>query len=156
MSTEARARIDSHRLMKKDDVEVHDARIDSIREELNKQKGEEKKRWKKRAIVNLFVFVISFILATGILVIGTLIFVRPDNPMSQIFMVGLFSVSFISAFAWLRIFILHTILNDYPTKEEDPGMNHHLPKSIAYGFVGLVIAVVLIGFIVNVASADFF
>jgi len=154
MSAEARARIDSHRLLKEDDVAVHDARIDSIREELNKQKSGEKKRWKKRTFVHMFVFALSFILSTGILVLGTLLFVRPDSPMSQLFMVAIFSVTFIASFSGLRVFILHSMLNDYPSEEEDPGMNHHMPKSIAYGFVGLVLAVVLIGFIVNVASAN--
>jgi hypothetical protein len=154
MTAEARARIDSHRLMQETDVPVHEKKVDSIREDLDKIKKEKSKRWKRRALVHIFAFFISFIVATGVLMLGTLLFVKPDAPLTQLFMAGLFSLTFIASFTALRMFVMHVLINEYPNEDDDPGVSHHLVKSISYGIVALVFAIVVVGLIVNIASAD--
>lgn len=154
MSFEARKRIDSHRLMrehnKKGGGEPVSAQAKVFVDDAILRK---KKELKKRIWVHVFVFIISFIFTIGFSVLSILLWVKPDA-YASIVIVGIVSaLVFVTSFAWLRVFILHK-MDDNNKSEDDPGMEHHISKSIAYAFVALVLAVVIVGFIVNVASAD--
>ncbi len=153
MSVDARARIETHRLMQTTGEAPHSVRIDSTRHELNEKKKESSRRWKRRAKVHTFIFLSSFIFSVGVFTLGTLLWVEPDDLFSMVIVSVLSSIVFVVSFAWSRMLILHTLFNDYSNKEEDPGMTHHLTKSIAYGFVALVLALVFASLIVNIASA---
>jgi len=152
-SVEARERIASHPLLRGADESVHTVRIDTTRAERVARTRMLKKKVQRRILVHLFVFLISFIFTSGVALLGVLLWVRPDTPLSLV-VTGLFSGGvFVACFASLRMFVLHHFLNEYPNREEDPGTFHHVSKSIAYGFVALVLAVVLVGLFINIASA---
>lgn len=156
MSEEARMRIDSHRLMQTTNTRDSGERVDSSRAEIEKHKVRERSRWIRRARIHAGIFAIAFIFTLGIFTLGILIWVRPEELFSFV-MVALFSATiFVSCFTWLRMFILHKLLHEYPNKEEDPGVEHHLAKSIAYGFVALVFAMVLADVIIKIAQARVF
>ncbi len=153
MTAEARTRIDAHRLMRVDDDPQHEERIRAVRNSLNERKIANKERWKKRALIHTGVFAISFVFALGVTVLGILFIVRPDVPLTQLFISFVFGAVFVATFAALRMLVLHHFLDDSFEREDDPGVTHHITKSIAYGFVALVFAVLLVGLIINVASA---
>lgn len=153
MSVDARARIETHRLMQTTEESSHVVRIDSAHREIEEKKKELSRRWKRRAKVHVGIFVSSFVFSVGVFTLGTLLWVEPDDFLTLVIVAVLSSVVFVVSFAWSRMLILHTFFNDYVNKEEDPGMMHHLSKSIAYGFVALVLALVFSGLIVNIASA---
>lgn len=154
MSLEARIKIDSHRLMRTQGNDLsHEIRVESARRDVEARKKKERYRWKHRAKVHVFIFAVSFIFSIGIFTLGILLWVKPGD-LLPLLLTGLFSSTvFVGSFAWLRMFILHRLFDEYPNKEEDPGMSHHLTKSIAYGFVALVFALVLAGLVINVAQA---
>ncbi len=154
MSVEARKRIDSHRLMreynKEDKIEPVSVQAKAFIDDNLLRK---KKEFKKRVWVHVFIFIISFIFTIGFSVLSILLWVKPDAYLSMVIVGIVSSVVFVASFAWLRVFILHK-MTETNKNDEDPGMEHHVSKSIAYAFVALVLAVVIVGFIVNVASAD--
>ncbi len=156
MTTDARTRIDSHHLMRsKKDVES-DLRIDSARNEIKSIEKIKKEKLKHRTKVHLIIFAISFVFTVGASVLGILLWVKPESFASIVF-VGVFSsVVFVTCFAFLRMFILHKINFDVavPENDEDLKTEHHLAKSIVYGFIALVFATLLMGLIVNIASAN--
>jgi ABC-type Fe3+ transport system permease subunit len=99
-------------------------------------------------------FFVSFIFTTGVAVLGVLLWVRPEEIFALV-MIGVFSSCvFVLTFAALRMLVLHILLDEYPDKEEDPGMKHHLAKSFIYGFLALVLAVVLTGILAKMAVAQ--
>jgi len=154
MGNQARERIDTHRLMQTSDAPDHEVRIREARNAVDARKLEERVRWMRRAKVHVLAFLMAFVFTVGISVLGVLLWVRPESLISLVF-VGIFSsLVFVAAFAAVRMLILHRIIDDYPNKEDDPGMQHHFVKSVAYGFVALVVAIVLAGLIINIASAD--
>lgn len=154
MSLEARVRIDSHRLMRNEEEKTHELRVESARFEHEARKKGLVLMKKRRVKIHIGIFTISFLFSLGVFTLGTLLLIEPDDLVMLVFVAIISSVAFVAMFSWLRMFILHTILNEYPNKEEDPGTMHHLSKSIAYGFVALVLALVLVGILVNVALAD--
>lgn len=153
MSVDARARIETHRLMQTTGESPHVVRVDSARQEIDEKKKELSRRWKRRAKVHMGIFISSFIFSVGVFTLGTLLWVEPDDFLTLVVVAVSSSFVFVASFAWSRMLILHTFFNDYTNKEEDPGIMHHLSKSIAYGFVALVLALVFSGLIVNIASA---
>lgn len=102
--------------------------------------------------MHVTVFVLAFIFTTGTAVLGVLLWVRPDSFVSLIF-VGVFSSTvFVISFAVLRLVsLVHLFPDTYAreTGEEE----HHLAKSIAYGFVALVFAVLLAGLLIRTVTA---
>lgn len=153
MSEKARVRIDSHRLMQGTDINDMDTRVDSAREEIEKHKTKKIAQWKKRARIHLGIFSVSFIFTLGVFTLGILMWVKPDELFALV-MVSLFSaVVFVLCFAWLRVFILHKVLKEHENKEDDPGIEHHVAKSITYAFVALVFAIMLGGLIIKIAQA---
>ncbi len=154
MSVEARKRIDSHRLMreynKKNEEDLVSVQAVTFTDGSLLMK---KKEFKKRMWVHMLVFVVSFVFTIGFSVLSILLWVKPDAYASMVIVGIVSSVVFVASFAWLRVFILHK-MTETNKNEEDLGMEHHVSKSIAYAFVALVLAVVIVGFIVNVASAD--
>jgi hypothetical protein len=133
-----------------------DLRVDDAHREVQKRKTQEMNAWKRRAKIHVGIFSVSFVFTTGIFTLGILMWVRPDELLPLV-LVALFSgVVFVATFTWLRMFILHKLLDEYPNKEEDPGVEHHLAKSIAYGFVALAFAIALGGIVFKIASASVF
>lgn len=153
MSNEARIRINSHRLMREKEESVHEVRVDDVRKEIVRRNAKNNKAT-RRILVHIGVFIHSFIFTVGFLVLSVLLWVRPDT-FFQIVLVCVFSsILFVTSFVILRMIILHTFLDEYPDKEEDPGVTHHIPKSIVYGFVALVFAILLTGVLIKIASAS--
>jgi hypothetical protein len=134
----------------------HEVRIEAARGEIDATKQLERERFIRRAKVHAVAFVLAFVFTAGVALLGIVLWVRPDALVALV-LVSLFSgLVFVACFAGVRILILHKLTNDYANRDDDPGMHHHLAKSIAYGFVALVLALLIAGLIVNVASADFF
>jgi cytochrome b561 len=151
MTTEARLRIDEHRLMRAGESppEVPASGEDAIRA----QKRMERTRTMRRVWIHLAIFVVSFMFTAGFGLVSVLLWVSPDGLLALV-IIGVAAASvFVATFAGLRIVILHRLMYDYFDKEEDPGMEHHLAKSVAYGFVALVFAMVLVGLLISTASA---
>ncbi len=154
MSSEARVTIDSHRLMHKEKEPEHVVHVDFVHKTVEENKQKSVKKWKLRASVHVGIFIVSFIFTTGILMLGIILWVKPDAFLAFV-LVGIFaSLIFVFSFAGLRLLLLHKLINENVNKEEDPGLSHHVSKSITYGFVALVFAIVLAGLIINIASAD--
>jgi hypothetical protein len=140
--------------MREEEVPAHEMRVDSARVDLSAQKQKTKKKIHRRILVHCVVFTVSFIFTSGVALLGILLWVKPDAFL-QLVLVSLFSgIVFVASFASLRMFILHHFLDEYPNNEEDPGKFHHFSKSISYGLVALVLAIVLVGMFINVASAS--
>lgn len=156
MVTDARIRIDSHRLMQKAEVPLSNIKVNSARDIIIAQKKLKEKRWKRRAVLHVIIFALSFILSLGVAVLAILLFVRSDAPLTQLLAFIMFAFTFVITFAGQRIFILHYFLVEYPNKDEDPGISHHVSKSIAYGFVALVLAFVIMSLIIKVAERGIF
>ncbi len=108
----------------------------------------------RRTMVHTGIFVASFVSTTGVAVLAVLLWVRPDSLVSLVLVGVLAAVVFVSCFATLRMVVLHRLLDEYPDREEDPGVSHHLAKSVAYALVALVIAAVLAGLIVRSAAGE--
>ena len=132
---------------------THELRVMNARQELEAKKRALLEKRIRRAKVHVVVFTIAFLVSLGVFTLGTLLLIEPDDLVTLVFVSIISSASFVAIFSWLRMYILHTLLDEYPNKEEDPGYTHHLTKSIAYAFVALVIALVLVGILVNVAVA---
>jgi len=153
MSTEARIRIHNHRLMREERGNAYEVRVDEARREISGRKTGKQPHWRHRTAVHVGIFIVSFIFTAGFLVLGVLLWVRPDT-LLPILAVGILSSAvFVASFASLRMVILHGLFDEYPNKEEDPGLAHHVSKSIVYGFIALAVAVVATGLFVNFASA---
>ncbi len=153
MSQEARARIESHPLMRKEEVSIHTEKVEHIHRTVQEHKLLEKSRFKKRLFVHVGIFILSFIFTSGLELLGIILWVKPDSLLSLVF-VSVFSATvFVVSFTVLRVVILHHFFNEYLNADEDPGMFHHVSKSIAYALVALVVAVILTGFFVKLASA---
>jgi hypothetical protein len=154
MSHEARVRIDSHRLMKAKPEAYADERVSSSRNEIETRKQLQRAVWKKRTKLHLGIFSLTFIFTMGVFTLGVLLWVEPDELLPLVLVALVSAIVFVACFAWLRMFILHKLLPEPVNKEEDPGMTYHFSKSVSYGFVALVGALVLAGFIMNIASAN--
>ncbi|HCC05614.1 TPA: hypothetical protein DEP58_04950 [Patescibacteria group bacterium] len=132
----------------------YEVRVDGTRSEIAGRKV--RPRWQHRMQVHVIVFIVSFIFTAGFLVLGVLLWVRPDT-LLPILAVGLLSSAvFVISFASLRMMILHGLFDEYPNKEEDPGLAHHVSKSIVYGFIALVVAIIIAGMLIKIASAQIF
>jgi len=103
-------------------------------------------------MLHLVLFLCAFIFTTGVLVLSVLLWVRPDKPASLVF-VGLFAgLVFVLSFATLRFLSLVHLFPDTHAQETGED-DHHIAKSVAYGLVALVFAVLLAGILINIASA---
>jgi Ni,Fe-hydrogenase I cytochrome b subunit len=108
-------------------------------------------RFLRRTVVHLLAFVASFVFSAGIAVLCMLLFVHNSEDIARLVIVSLISGGvFVAGFAAIRMFILHSLFDEYPDKEEDPGLHHHIAKSIAYGFVALALALLVAGFIIYI------
>jgi hypothetical protein len=97
-------------------------------------------------------FVLAFIFTTGALVLSVLLWVRPGQPLSLV-LTGLGAgVVFVACFAVVRFVSLRHLFPD-PAAAQLGEPVHHWSKSIAYGFVALVFALLLAGLLINVATA---
>jgi len=152
MTTGARTIIDSHSLMRTVSAPASDARVELSREKLCGHATQRKELLRKRTFAHIGIFLCSFIFTTGFLVLSVLLWVRPDA-LEALVLTGILSAGvFVSVFSVLRVLMVRYVYPEY-TQEEDPGMQHHVGKSVTYGFLALVIAGLLLGILVNVASA---
>jgi hypothetical protein len=151
MHTDARARIDTHRLMRT--AEPVDDRVSSARTELERARVAAREKFKRRLVIYALTFVVAFVFTSGVSLLGLILWVQPDDLLS-IVLNGLFAaLVFVATFAWIRMHVLHTLLREHEHDEEDPGMHHHWCKSIAYGLVALVLALALVSVLVTVVQA---
>ncbi len=149
MSTDARARIEAHRLLRQSPepvVVVRDAAV-------NEQAAAARRQLMKRCIAHVVVFLFAFFLTAGIALVGVLLWVRPDELLHLVLVTLFCSTVFVLLFASARVFLLHEVLDLYPNKEEDPGRGYHWGKSIAYAFLALVVAFLMVALLVNIATA---
>lgn len=150
---DARARIEAHRLLRKPAPEGAVLRVESARDEVRAREGVARKALLQRSLVHFAVFFFAYVFTAGLALVAILLWVRPDALLALV-LVGLACSSvFVVVFASARVLMLHHVLNLYPNKEEDPGMHYHIGKSVAYGFLALIVAVLLTGLLVNIASA---
>lgn len=152
-STTARARIDAHRLLRKDvppsSNDEHPIATVALQERENARK-----RAIRRLFVHLGAFVAAYVFTAGVALLGVLLWVRPDTLLPLVELGLLAAVVFVVVFSALRVVVLHHIFSDeYPNSEEDPGLEHHVAKSVAYGFVALALALLITGLLINLASA---
>ena len=152
MNSPARIRINEHRLVREESTPVHEVRVADRRETVTTNTLYKRRTLRFRSVLHIAVFFFAFIFTTGVLVLSVLLWVRPDKPASLVF-VGLFAgIVFVLSFAALRFLSLAHLFPDthaQETGEED----HHIAKSVAYGFVALVFALLLAGILINIASA---
>ncbi len=149
-----------HELQKKLDVRLRrsevplpvTARIDAHAEVLRSQVRKEQSRILRRFVVHGVVFVVSFVFTTGAATLGILLWVDPQNIGALVAVGVIGSLIFVATFASVRLVVLHGLLNDYEP-DEDPGVEHHVGKSIAYALLALVLAMLLTGLIIQTASA---
>jgi small-conductance mechanosensitive channel len=155
MSTEARARIDAHPLMRKEVASPHEERVVASRADFEVRKKENAQKWKTVTMVHIAVFVVSFVFTAGLLMLGVLLWVRPDELLSLVLVGLLSSVIFVVLFASLRMYILEHVFPHVrdDVDASDMSESHVLAKSISYGIVALVFAFVIAMLLVQVASA---
>jgi hypothetical protein len=153
MSSEARARIDAHRLMREPATPVGDARVLHVGAHDIERKKAAKRALMQRTFVHIGAFIAAFVFTAGIALLGVLLWVRPDTLLPLVLVSVICSIIFVAVFALIRMLVLHKLMNMYPNEEDDPGVSHHMSKSIAYGLLALVIALLLTGLLVNFASA---
>lgn len=155
-TSDVRIRIDSHRLMRADATPEAPTSVRVAQQRMSEQGRDARKRFVRRAWVHGIAFALSYLLTAGVGLLGVLLWVRPDDLLALVLVFILGSVVFVGSFAGMRMLVLHRIFDEYPNKEEDPGMHHHVGKSVAYAFLALVLAIVLTGLLVHLASAESF
>lgn len=152
MATDARIRIDEHRLVRDSTRPAHDVRIEDRRALLDEHHRAGQRSLRMRSVLHVAIFGIAFIFTTGALVLSILLWVRPDR-LLLFLVVGLAAgFIFVTSFAALRFLSLVHLFPDAHARETGEE-EHHLTKSIAYGFVALIFAVLLAGLLINRATA---
>lgn len=153
MEEPARIRIANHRLMRSAS-DSPEGRVSSTYSTVEERKRSRRRVFNARSKLHTFAFLISFVFATGITTLGILFFVRSSENILRLVLTGVFSgASFVSVFAWLRYVILSHPRIGRAYMDEDEN-EPHVSKSIAYGFVALVVALLLAGLIMKTASAS--
>jgi len=105
-----------------------------------------------RSVLHAVIFVLAFIFTTGALVLSVLLWVRPGQLLWLVLTgVGASGV-FVASFAALRFVTLKHLFPD-PVAVQSGEPVHHWSKSIAYGLVALVVAILAAGLLINVVSA---
>jgi hypothetical protein len=153
MTANARAQIDAHRLMRKPTPTPSEARVEYLRSEETKSTAQKRKLLITRTLVHVGAFLAAFVFTAGVALLGIVLWVRPDELLPLVLVSVFCALVFVTVFAMVRVVVLHKLMNLYPSKEEDPGMEHHISKSVAYGFLALVLALLITGLLVNFASA---
>ncbi len=151
MGEEARVTINSHRLMQ-EATSTREGTVgvaDTVRERTRVRSQE----LKRRTWWHVVIFILSFIFTTGFLALSILMWVQPGNLLALVVVGIITSVVFVATFATVRMIVLHKLAPGVRDEQDDPGMGHHISKSIAYGLVALVLAIVLAGLLINVATA---
>ena len=147
----ARVRIESHRLMRPSSVEVGTG-VSESRVVTQERMLQKRILLKERSKLHVLVFFLSFIFATGTATLLVLVFVKSSENLLRLVLTGVVSAgAFVAVFAWMR-YLLLSHPNMYTIQADDD--EHHVTKSIAYGFIALVIALVLAGLIITTASAS--
>ncbi len=129
-------------------------RVDPIHTERERYAQATQAERLRRVWWHLVIFCLTFIFTTGVLALGVLLWVRPEALFALV-VVGLCtSVVFVATFAVLRIIILQRL---YPgpafLEEERHSAGYHIGTGVAYGTVALVVALILAGLLVNIATA---
>lgn len=134
-------------------VPVSHERIDLRSDVERERKQAARHAFVRRAVVHVVVFCLSFIFTLGASVLAILLWVTPDN-LFAVVLVGIVAAAiFVATFTLLRLIVIHALIPDQP-KGDDPGAAHHTGKSVAYAFVGLIFAVLLIGLIAQHVGAS--
>jgi len=150
----ARIRINDHRLMREAPSSDMGARVSAQRIVLADRSRKRRVVLLERTLLHSVVFVVSFIFASGVVSLSVLMFVRNSENLFGLVTAGLVAAaSFVVMFAWIRTLVLGQKKERFTTPEEDHP-EHHAVKSVVYGFVALVAAVLLAGLIMNTAAAN--
>jgi hypothetical protein len=153
MSKEARTRIESHRLMRGAQEDVFGMRVDGTREHLAEQQQHQRAVRKGRAVLHVVLFAVSFVFTSGFGLLGIILWVRPDSYLALI-LVGLAAaLVFVLSFAGVRMAVLRHMLPHLGDATEDQPETAHLGISIMYGILALVVAMLLAGLLIRVATA---
>lgn len=150
----ARVRINDHRLMRQDAPSTTEVRVASQRSAIEGHVQRKRVVLRERSALHVLVFMVSFVFASGVATLSILTFVRDSENLVGLVCAGLLSAaSFVAIFAWIRSMILEHRRSRFTVPDEDDA-EHHTSKSVAYGFVALVFAILLAGLIMNTASAS--
>ena len=150
----ARIRINDHRLMRQTPSVDGAERISTQRVVLVERSRKRRAVFIERTLLHLAVFVVSFIFASGVIALSVLTFVRDSENLVGLVLAGLLAAaSFVALFAWTRTMALEHKKERFTAPEEDHP-EHHTVKSVVYGFVALVGAILLAGLIMNTAAAS--
>lgn len=155
MTHDARIRIDNHRLMRNASPPLSDAPPTTTLPTRIQEADAVQKRFMRRVWVHAGAFVAAIVSAAGIFLIGTLLAVHSSEDIAPVVFISILAAGvFVATFTLVRMVVLHLLTDDYPDKEEDPGIHHHLAKSITYGFVALALALLCIGLMLKRVSAE--
>jgi phosphoglycerol transferase MdoB-like AlkP superfamily enzyme len=138
--------------VREDAAQIHEVRIAERRDVLNTHKNLGRHSFRTRSLIHAVVFMLAFIFTAGVLALSVLLWVRPDR-LFPLVIVGVGTgIVFVVSFAALRfISLAHLFPDTSAAQSGEP--THHWSKSIAYGLVALVAAVLLAGLLINVATA---
>jgi len=153
MTTDARARIDAHHMMRTEVPSAPVVRVDGVQATQADRALEGKLLRQRTALLYAVLFIVSFIFTTGFLVLTVLLWVSPDNMLGLVLVALLSGAVFVATFASLRMLVFYHLLQEHLQDEDDPGLGHHVAKSVTYGILAFVAAVVLAGLLMNVADA---
>jgi hypothetical protein len=140
MNEYARKRIQAHPLMQSPHVVVSEGKYSlhaNLKREYFSHSG-----LLYRTVVHLGSFIVSYIFCAGFVFLSVLVIGAP-TPVVLVVLGLTTSGLFVSTFAWLRMLIVHRLSLTHLETEDDPGFSHHFAKSITYGFVALVFALLL-------------
>jgi len=153
MSSEARATINSHRLMQEAQEAPHVVRVDHAHAVQAKRKQEEQRAYVHRMWWHAAIFLVSFVFTVGFTVLSVLLWVQPEDLFALVVLGIVTSLVFVVTFAGVRIVVFHKLVPGPLDHEEDVGWSFHIGKSIAYGLVALVVAILIAGLLIRAAAA---
>jgi hypothetical protein len=140
-------------MMRTEAAPTHEVRVDDVRTTQSGKALEKRLMRQRTALLYALLFVVSFIFTTGFMVLTVLLWVAPDNMLGLVLAGLLSGAVFVASFATLRMLVFYHVLGDHKHEDEEHSMGHHVAKSVTYGFLALVAAVVVAGLLMNMADA---
>ena len=150
----ARVRINNHRLMREEEVPMHVERVDEHRKTTDEREARQKRILLERSLLHTVAFLLGFVVAAGVGTLSVLIIVRSPENLAGLVLTGLMaSGAFVVTFSFIRVAVLSYASTHFTAPLETEPVTGHWGKSVTYGFLGLVVAILLAGLIINTALA---
>lgn len=141
--------------MRPTSVDLGAVRVEDTRRALVSKEHRKYRELRLRTFVNIGSFFAAFVFTVGLLVLAILLWVRPDTLLPLVLIGVCSAFVFVAVFALVRFVTLHHVLS-LERPEDDESISHHFMKSVSYGFVALVLALLLGGILIQFASATTF